>query len=100
MVGQNQGVRRLIVRPVDYIPPPRRLPAKKWRDLIRQVWHTDPLRCPKCRSAMRVIALIDDPRIMKKILRHLGAWSGPSAHPQARPPLTNLGQARTSRMMT
>ncbi len=78
-------------RPAIIPPPPQRLPAKKWRDLIRQVWHTDPLRCPKCRSAMRVIAVIDDPRIVEKILRHLGAWSDPTAHPQARPPPTNLG---------
>jgi len=32
---------------------------------------------------MRVIALIDDPRIVEKILRHLGAWHDP---PSAGPP--------------
>jgi hypothetical protein len=26
---------------------------------------------------MRVIAIIDDPRITEKILRHLGAWHDP-----------------------
>jgi hypothetical protein len=29
-------------------PPPAKLPSKKWRDLILQVWHTDPLICPQC----------------------------------------------------
>jgi hypothetical protein len=28
---------------------------------------------------MRVIALIDDPRVVEKILRHLGAWHDPPA---------------------
>jgi len=23
-------------------PPPASLPSRKWRDLIRQAWHTDP----------------------------------------------------------
>jgi hypothetical protein len=28
---------------------------------------------------MRVIAVIDDPRLVEKILRHLGAWHDPPA---------------------
>ena len=28
---------------------------------------------------MRVIAVIDDPRVTEKILRHLGAWHAPPA---------------------
>jgi hypothetical protein len=41
---------------------------------------------------MRVIAVIDDPRVVEKILRHLGAWHDPpacaeaSAGRPARPP--------------
>jgi hypothetical protein len=29
---------------------------------------------------MRVIAVIDDSRLVEKILRHLGAWHDPPAH--------------------
>jgi len=50
-------------------PPPRRLPSKKWRDIIMQVWHTDPLRCPVCQNIMRVIAVIDQRVVVEKILR-------------------------------
>ncbi len=32
---------------------------------------------------MRVLAVIDDPRVVEKILRHLGAWHDP---PSAGPP--------------
>ena len=66
-------------------PPPVRLPAKKWRDLILKVWHADPLRCPVCQSVMRIISVIDDRAIAEKILRHLGVWAGPTAS-SARPP--------------
>lgn len=58
-------------------PPPLKLPSKKWRDLILRVWHADPLLCPVCQHPMRVIAVIDDPGVVKKILRHLGAWHDP-----------------------
>jgi len=40
---------------------------------------------------MRVIAVIDDRRVVEKILRHLGAWHDPPAYTQAsagRPPRT------------
>jgi hypothetical protein len=43
-------------------PPPRRLPSKRWRELVLKVWHADPLRCPACGRPMRVIAVIDQPR--------------------------------------
>jgi hypothetical protein len=77
-----------IPRPTLSPPPPRRLPSKKWRDLIQQVWHTDPLRCPVCQNVMRVIALIDQPEVVEKILRHLDLWTGSAAESKARPPPT------------
>ena len=60
-------------------PPPQKLPSKRWRDLILRVWHVDPLRCPVCQSPMRVIAVIGDPKVTEKILRHLSAWHDPPA---------------------
>ena len=54
---------------------------KKLRDLILRVWHVDPLRCSVCQNPMRVLAVIDDPRVVEKILRHLGAWHDPPARP-------------------
>ena len=64
-----------------FSPPPLKLPSKKWRDLILRVWHVDPLRCPVCQNPMRVIAVIDDRRVVEKILRHLGAWHDPPPRP-------------------
>jgi hypothetical protein len=38
---------------------PRRIPSKKWRELIKKVWEADPLRCLKCLGEMRIVPLID-----------------------------------------
>lgn len=43
--------------------------------LIRKVYEADPLVCPKCKGPMRVIALIDDPTVVRRILEHLGRWA-------------------------
>ena len=43
-----------------------------------EVWHYyegDPLECPRCKGPMRVIALIDDAALIRKILSHLGLWA-------------------------
>ncbi len=45
-----------------------------WARLIRKVYESDPLVCPKCKGPMRVIALIDDPAVVRRILEHLGRW--------------------------
>ncbi len=38
-----------------------------WARLIKQVYESDPLTCPRCASDMRVIALIDDESIIRRI---------------------------------
>jgi hypothetical protein len=51
-------------------------PAKAaWARLIRKVYEADPLECPKCQGPMRVVALIDDPPVVRRILEHLGRWA-------------------------
>ncbi|HEY5636504.1 MAG TPA: transposase [Burkholderiales bacterium] len=46
-----------------------------WVRLIHKVYEVDPLQCPRCKGPMRVIALIDDAAIIRKILRHVGLWA-------------------------
>ncbi len=45
-----------------------------WARLIRKIYAADPLVCPRCKGPMRVIALIDDPAVVRRILEHLGRW--------------------------
>jgi len=57
-------------------PPTAREARKKWAALIRQVYETDPLICPKCGSEMKRIAFIEpgQSEVIEKILRHCGLW--------------------------
>jgi hypothetical protein len=50
-----------------------------WAKLIRKVYEVDPLICPKCGAPMRVIALIEDPAAIERILSWLGLWEPPPA---------------------
>ncbi|MFH1628032.1 MAG: transposase [Pseudomonadota bacterium] len=47
---------------------------KNWARLIQKIYEVDPLTCPKCQGGMRIIAFIEDPEIIKKILKYLGLW--------------------------
>jgi len=42
--------------------------------LIQKIYEVDPLTCPKCQGKMRVIAFIEDPEVIKNILKHLDLW--------------------------
>jgi len=57
-----------------------------WARLIHKVYEVDPLECPKCKGPMRVIALIDDKAVIRKILSHLGLWVPRIAAPRGTGP--------------
>ena len=56
-----------------------------WARLIRKVYEADPLECPQCKGPMRVIALIEDLGVFRRILEHLGGWA-PLATERSPPP--------------
>jgi len=47
---------------------------KSWARLIQKIYEVDPLVCPICKGKMRIIAFIEDYKIVKKILDHLGIY--------------------------
>ena len=48
-----------------------------WARLIGKVYEADPLVCPQCKGPMRVISLIDDPAVVRRILDPLGRPNPP-----------------------
>jgi len=54
---------------------------KNWARLIQKIYEVDPLTCPKCSGKMKVISVIEEEDVIKKILKHLGLWEL-----KARPP--------------
>jgi len=45
---------------------------KSWARLIKKIYEVDPLVCSKCGGSMRIIAFIEDYKIVKKFLDYLG----------------------------
>jgi len=57
-----------------------------WARLLKRVFNIDVSHCPKCNGNMRIIAAIEEPAIIKKILEHLGLPSKPPKIHSARGP--------------
>jgi hypothetical protein len=47
------------------------IPSKGWAEMIRKVYETDPLLCPRCGGQMKVISFIENLKVIDKIVRHL-----------------------------
>src|SRR5262249_62279937 len=62
-------------------PAPRR---SSWPDLVRHTFAVTVLTCPRCGGRMRVLATIEDPVVVRRILTHLGRPR--SRRPGRRPP--------------
>jgi len=72
-------------RDIDFSMLPRvsRLP---WALLLKRVFMTDALTCPKCQGRMKILAAIIRPEAIRKILDHLGIASEAPRRTSARPP--------------
>ena len=42
-----------------------------WAQLLRRVYEVDPLTCRRCGAPMRLVAFIQEPAAIRKILAHL-----------------------------
>ena len=82
VVGQDQE-----------IIEPKQLELKKknipWARLLARVFGIDVETCSKCGGNMKIIAAIEDPKVIRKILEHMGLDTKPPPLQPARgPPLT------------
>ena len=81
---ETEGQARIDISEED--TPYRKLCRMRWAALIKRVYEVDPLVCPKCGGAMKVVAFIekrDQPDVIEKILKHCGIWE--RAPPRAWP---------------
>ena len=67
-----------------------------WARLIQKVYEVDPMLCPRCGEEMRLMALIEDPPVIEKILKHLHLWDPRPSGPD--PPDDDLGWPETSQI--
>lgn len=58
-----------------------------WAQRLKRVFNIDITTCPECAGKVRVIASIEEPQVIKKILNHLGLESrAPTPWPPRGPP--------------
>jgi len=79
-VGQEQNI-------ID----PKQLELKKknipWARLLARVFNIDVETCTKCGGKMKIIAAIEDPKVIRKILEHMGLdTKPPPLYPARGPP--------------
>ena len=53
----------------------------QWARLIKKIYETDPLVCPRCQGPMTVISFLEDPAVVKRILVHLKLREVPGRSP-------------------
>ena len=76
------------------VPPAGKYKEMTWSQRLKRVFNIDITICNRCAGEVKIIACIEDPAVIKKILDHLDAKSGapvsvnqlpePRAPPQAR----------------
>jgi hypothetical protein len=70
---------------------PKQLELKKkiipWARLLARVFNIDVVTCIKCGGSLKIIAAIEDPAVIRKILEHMGLnTKPPPLHPALGPP--------------
>jgi hypothetical protein len=70
---------------VDPEPEAVREAKRRWAELLRRIFEVDPLACPHCGTAMRIVAFITEPTTIDRILEHLRR-SAPTRPRQRAPP--------------
>ena len=57
-----------------------------WAQLMQRSFGFDVLECPRCGDRLELVALIEDPTVIRRILSHLGLPTEVPAARAARPP--------------
>jgi len=66
-------------------------PHTSWAELLRRTFEIDVLACRECGGRLRLLATIEDPAVVKKILSHLGIATECPRPAPARPPPETAG---------
>jgi hypothetical protein len=71
--------------------------ARRWATLLQQIFEVDPLVCPSCHGAMRLVAFITQASVIDQILAHLRTRGAREAHAGPRsPPSTRAPASRST----
>jgi hypothetical protein len=98
----NSKLREYVVpqKPVEEQESPKpKAYSMTWGQRLKRVFAIDIEKCEKCGGPVRIIASIEDPDVIQKILKHLGLdqvdWASPD-DPQNRSPPPDLTDQQTT----
>jgi hypothetical protein len=83
---------RAAAPPTDHASAQEETPRMSWARLLKRVFDIDVEHCPNCGGALKIIAAIDDPPVIIKILSHLGL---PTRGPPRRAPARRVDLFQT-----
>ncbi len=89
---RGKGSQRPSKGDADERMPAERRASMTWAQRLKRVFGIDIETCPACGGAVRIIACIEDPEVIEKILTHLDA-KGVPAEASRRPPCRAPPQA-------
>jgi hypothetical protein len=75
--------------PPAIVPAPRLAPTeatRRWAALLQRIFEVDPLACPSCHGAMRIVAFVTQTSVIDQILTHLRTRATREAHVGSRCP--------------
>lgn len=82
--------------PADSDKPPASAKRIAWAQLLKRVFNIDISVCSRCQGKVKIIAAIEDPKVIKKILGHMGLPStAPRLAPARGPPASDQGEMHT-----
>ena len=91
-VRRGKGATGQAAAETDHSTPAERRAAMTWAQRLKRVFNIDIVTCAACGGAMRIIACIEDPVVIEKILAHLDAKA--AAAQASRPPPCRAPPAR------
>jgi hypothetical protein len=89
---RGKGARAQAAAETDHSTPAERRAAMTWAQGLKRVFGIDIETCAACGGALRIIACIEDPRVIERILAHLDAKA--AAAQASRPPPCRAPPAR------
>lgn len=81
--AEDDATRPLVT--ADPEPEAVRAAQRRWAELLRRIFEVDPLACPRCGAAMRIVAFITAPTTIDHILDHLRRTGVSRRRPRAPP---------------
>ena len=69
--NRGKGRKELEQKTWDEKTPPERHAAMTWMQRLKRVFKIDIEICEKCQGPVKIIACVEDPVVIEKILKHL-----------------------------